>query len=264
MMPPSTQNLYFHLGMNADDDGFVEHFTVMRMTESRPDDLRILHARNYVKIFDDKVLIIMDWNENNYIRADRYTPSRYLEIYKDELKCLPSGIPTVDPEYGIPVVDPGKDRIGKDSLVKDKENIMPSLFPSEMSEQEKHDRLVYKEIIDYLNQKTSREYKYTSKATQKHINARLKEGYSVDDFKKVIDVKCSQWLNDCKMTGYLRPETLFGTKFEGYLQEKIKVTGAKTINDETEEQKRKNEERTKRMLAPEPGVIYDESILERI
>ena len=96
MMPQSAQNLYFHLGMNADDDGFCEHFTIMRMTESKPDDLRILQFKEFVKIFDDKVLIVLDWKENNYVRSDRYTPSRYLKIYKEELELL-SGIP-----IGIP------------------------------------------------------------------------------------------------------------------------------------------------------------------
>ena len=86
MMPQSSQNLYFHLGMNADDDGFCEHFTIMRMTESKPDDLKILQAKGFVSVFDDKVLVILDWKENNYIQSDRYKPSRYLEIYKEQIK----------------------------------------------------------------------------------------------------------------------------------------------------------------------------------
>ena len=88
MMPSSTQALYFHLGMNADDDGFCEHFTIMRMTDAKPDDLRILQAKGFIKIFDDQVLVILDWRENNAIRKDRYTPSRYLQIYKEELKKI--------------------------------------------------------------------------------------------------------------------------------------------------------------------------------
>lgn len=108
MMPESSQNLYFHLGMNADDDGFVEHFGVMRMTGAKPDDLKILALKKFVGIFDDKVLVVLDWKENNYIRSDRYTPSKYLQIYKEELELLSIGIPS-----GIPVVDAGKDRIGK-------------------------------------------------------------------------------------------------------------------------------------------------------
>lgn len=107
MMPQSSQNLYFHLGMNADDDGFCEHFALMRMTDSKPDDLKILQAKGFVNVFDDKVLVIIDWKENNYLRADRYSPSKYLDVYKKELKRLSSGIPKVDT---------GKDRLGKDRI----------------------------------------------------------------------------------------------------------------------------------------------------
>ena len=122
MMPQSSQNLYFHLGMNADDDGFCEHFTVMRMTESKPDDLSVLQAKHFIKIFDDRILIIRDWKENNYIRSDRYTPSKYLQIYKNELKLLAkeshnSGIPNVNQ-----MVDPDKIRLDKISI----ENPSPS------------------------------------------------------------------------------------------------------------------------------------------
>lgn len=111
MMPQSSQNLYFHLGMNADDDGFCEHFAIMRMTDSKPDDLKVLQAKGFAQVFDDRVLIIADWKENNYLRSDRYTPSKYLEIYKEELKQLSSGIPDGDQRY--PQVRLGKVRIGK-------------------------------------------------------------------------------------------------------------------------------------------------------
>lgn len=113
MMPQSSQNLYFHLGMNADDDGFCEHFALMRMTDSKPDDLKILQAKGFVSVFDDKVLVITDWKENNYLRSDRYTPSKYLAIYKDEIERLSSGIPVVD-EVATQV-RLGKDRKGKDT-----------------------------------------------------------------------------------------------------------------------------------------------------
>lgn len=88
MMSQSAQNLYFHIGMNADDDGFCEIFTIMRMTESKPDDLRALHERNLIYVVDNKVAIVKNWHENNYIQNDRYTPSKYLtdqkfiELYK--------------------------------------------------------------------------------------------------------------------------------------------------------------------------------------
>lgn len=77
-----------------------------------------------------------------------------------------------------------------------------------------------KEIIEYLNQKTGSNYRVTTKATQTKIKTRLAEGFSVDDFKRVIDIKSAEWLNDANMSAYLRPETLFGTKFESYCQQK--------------------------------------------
>lgn len=82
MMPATSRLLYYDFGMSADDDGYVEHFTIMRMTEAKPDDLKVLEARGFVKVFDDKVLIISDWKENNYIQKDRYTPSKYLDVYR--------------------------------------------------------------------------------------------------------------------------------------------------------------------------------------
>ena len=78
----------------------------------------------------------------------------------------------------------------------------------------------YEEIVQYLNQKTGKNFKSTSKATQRHIKARFTDGFVLDDFKQVIDKKCSDWLRDQKMKEYLRPETLFGAKFESYLNSK--------------------------------------------
>jgi uncharacterized phage protein (TIGR02220 family) len=75
------------------------------------------------------------------------------------------------------------------------------------------------DIIEYLNKRSGKNFRSNSEKTQKAINARLNEKYSMDDFKKVIDIKCVKWLNDPKMIDYLRPETLFGTKFESYLNE---------------------------------------------
>lgn len=74
-------------------------------------------------------------------------------------------------------------------------------------------------IVEYLNQKTNSNYKSSTKKTQDLIKARLNEGFSEEDFKKVIDLKCDEW-SDNEMSVYLRPETLFGNKFEGYLNQK--------------------------------------------
>lgn len=120
MMPSSSQSLYFHLGMNADDDGFCEHFALMRMTDSKPDDLKILQAKGFVNVFDDKVLVIVDWKENNYLRPDRYSPSKYLDVYKKELKLLAKNV-TPMATSGIPNGNQREtqDRIGKDRIGED-------------------------------------------------------------------------------------------------------------------------------------------------
>lgn len=72
-------------------------------------------------------------------------------------------------------------------------------------------------IVDYLNRKTGSNFSFEAKATQRHIDARIKEGFTPDDFKTVIDFKCSQWLTDPEKQEFLRPITLFNSKFESYL-----------------------------------------------
>jgi len=74
----------------------------------------------------------------------------------------------------------------------------------------------FKEIIFYLNEKAGMNYRAASKKTQSCIHARLAEGFTIEDFKIVIDKKCAEWIGT-EYEKYLRPETLFGTKFEGYL-----------------------------------------------
>lgn len=84
----------------------------------------------------------------------------------------------------------------------------------------------YKPIIDYLNEKTGKHYKHTTNKTQTVIKARWNEGFGEDDFKNVIDIKTSEW-KGTDMEKYLRPETLFGTKFESYLNQKEASTQSK-------------------------------------
>ena len=80
---------------------------------------------------------------------------------------------------------------------------------------------VVSEIIDYLNQKTGKHFRKSIANTARNINARIKEGFTVDDFKAVIDKKVIEWGKDERMKQYLRPQTLFGTKFESYLNQDL-------------------------------------------
>ena len=88
----------------------------------------------------------------------------------------------------------------------------------------------YEEIINYLNFKASTNYRASTKKTQTLIKARFNEGFTLEDFKKVIDNKAADWLGNKDMEQYLRPETLFGTKFEGYLNKPVKAYTTKDLN----------------------------------
>jgi uncharacterized phage protein (TIGR02220 family) len=87
-------------------------------------------------------------------------------------------------------------------------------------EQKRGPAYQYAEVVEYLNQKAGTSFKADSKETQKHIRARMDEGFTLEDFKKVIDIKVKEWGKDSKMAAFLRPSTLFGPKFESYLNQK--------------------------------------------
>lgn len=100
-MPLTSQALYFHLGMSADDDGFVSPRKILRMTGAGEDDLKVLVAKGFVIPFNSGVIVITHWKQNNYLRNDRYTPT----IYKDEMDRLSvsQSVYRLD-TIGIPVV----------------------------------------------------------------------------------------------------------------------------------------------------------------
>lgn len=124
MMSQSAQALYFHIGMNADDDGFCEIFTITRMTESKPDDIRALLERNFIYVVDNKVCIVKDWYENNFIRSDRYEKSKYL---KDAKMAEIHDIVTKS-NTGIPLVyqTATEDRIGQDRIGQIDTSVVPT------------------------------------------------------------------------------------------------------------------------------------------
>lgn len=94
------------------------------------------------------------------------------------------------------------------------------------SSEEKPNQVVttdeHKNVIDYLNQKAGTRYEYNSSKTTTLLNTLFRKGYSVDDMKKVIDIKCKEWLPQETMRKYLRPRTLFSNKFEDYLNQEVK------------------------------------------
>ena len=238
-MPASAQNLYFHLNMHADDDGFLGNAkTIKRMVGSSDDDLKLLVTKQFLIPFDDGVIVIKDWRIHNYIRSDRYRSTIYTD-HKNSLQInenqqyelisehpkevgMTDGIPSGNQDgYQMDTqVRLGKDRLGKDRLGKDRLDSTRQDKTQESQPEADHISIEVVEVIDYLNQKAGTKYRATTAATKRLVGARLKEGFTVDDFKKVIDNKVADWLNDEKMKNYLRPNTLFqASKFESYLNE---------------------------------------------
>lgn len=141
-MPSSSRLLYYDLGMNADDEGVVEAFSIMRMTGATEDDLRVLISKGFVSVLNEElVTYILDWDQNNLIRKDRFQESFYHELLiqmkkNDEQQRRLATI-------GNDVVNQRltEDRIGKDSLGEgslNKELIAP---PSADSDAEVFDKL---------------------------------------------------------------------------------------------------------------------------
>lgn len=225
-MPMSARCLYFTLGMLADDDGFVgSPKAIMRQCGASEDDMRILVSKKYVLGFDSGVLVIKHWRLNNYLRNDRHVQTTYTEELDtlgiddkgaytqnvEKMERLPVGIPNDNQVVGSRYT---QDRIGKDSIDN---NIYSRAEDSPTEHPEQAD---VTEIVEYLNQAAGTSYKPNTPKTVRSIKARMKEGFTKDDFKTVIDKKVSEWAKT-DMQKYLRPETLFGTKFEGYLNQQI-------------------------------------------
>lgn len=124
-MPISSQALYFHLGMYADDDGFVNPKKIMRMLGAPDDDLKVLLTKRFVLPFESGVVVIKHWLIHNLIRKDRYKETRYLEE-KKLIKVKENGAYTELATTGqpngnhlAPQVRLGKVRVGKDKLGKE-------------------------------------------------------------------------------------------------------------------------------------------------
>lgn len=220
-MPLSAQCLYFHLNMNADDDGFVNApKKIQRLIGAKDDDLKLLIMKSFLLVFEHSVVVIKHWRMHNTIRQDRYHPTDYQDEFKSlglkdngsyslngngnhlATKCIPNGNSDIDLDIDLDL------DIGLDNKY-------------------------IVEILDYLNMRLGTHYKTTTKKTRDLIKARLNEKFTTDDFKVVIDKMCVEWMNT-DMQKYLRPETLFGNKFESYLNREVKQT-TKNITLTTEE-----------------------------
>lgn len=182
-MPLGSQALYFHLGMNADDDGFVQPKSVMRLCQAKDDELKILIAKGFIIPFENMVVVITHWHINNYLQNDRYKPTMYQELLKqltktenktynkiNELSVLDTHC--IQPVYNLEAqysIDKGRleeKRIDKVNILSD--------------------------VIDYFNTKTnkSKYQKGSERATlQKYIQTMIKNGDTLDTITNLIDYK---------------------------------------------------------------------------
>lgn len=183
-MPVSSQNLYFHLGMKADDDGIVEAYPVMCVIGATEDDLKILVAKQFVTVLnEDYVAFINDWTENNTIRADRKVDSIYKDLLlqiipdaeiKESKKIICQSNDGQMSDAYQPNDSIGKDRIGKDRIDKVSTG---------------KDSVDYQLIADMYNNTCVSFPRLTklSENRKKAIKARLKI-YSVEDFQKLFEM----------------------------------------------------------------------------
>ena len=114
-MPISSQCLYFHLNINADDDGFVNNWkSIIKLCGAKEDDLKVLIAKQYVIPFESGVIVIKHWRINNYLRNDRYNETKF-KIEKQQLFLDDNMVYQMDTS-GIPSID--KNRLDKNSIDK--------------------------------------------------------------------------------------------------------------------------------------------------
>ena len=160
-MPLSTQALYFHLSMRADDDGFINNpKKIQRMIGAADDDLKILVTKKFIIPFESGIVVIKHWKIHNYIRNDRYKETVYKEE-KQQLNEKENKAYTLSDTVGIPDGIPndnqmetqvrlGKDSIGKDSIDKnsiDKDNIVDMEEKKKEKANTKHKYGEYKHVL---------------------------------------------------------------------------------------------------------------------
>lgn len=173
---------------------------------------------------NERELLIFHWSKYNWTSSEKFRKPLLQEI---------QNVKTDDfREYLLKLFDGENVKYGIDTVSGSEEYGIHIAEPEDDADKSRLPEI--KEVVQYLNDRLGTKYRYQTKGTQEHINARLKEGYTVDDFKAVIDKKFEEW-HGTDMEKFLRPETLFAGKFESYLNQKTvrnHQTNAKNVFDE--------------------------------
>jgi uncharacterized phage protein (TIGR02220 family) len=225
-MSISAQALYFHLCMRADDEGFVNApKKIMRMVGCNDDDLKVLVVKSFIIPFESGVIVIKHWKMHNYLRADRIKPTVY-ETEKQTLFTKSNKAYTQrNPYENGEQMALGSQFEDVDFEVQEVESDEVVTIDGQLTDKCPHrlDKIsidIYcRDVIDYLNERLGTKYRPDTGQTVKDIKREVKAGYTVDDFKRVIDYKIAMW-KGTENEQYLRPSTLFRQKnFSTYLED---------------------------------------------
>jgi hypothetical protein len=209
-MPLSTQSLYFHLSMRADDDGFINNpKKIQRMVGCGDDDLKLLMAKRFILVFDSGVIVIKHWKIHNYIRNDRYKPTLYqeekAELAEKNSKAYTFKTEVIESENHLGIPDGNRMgyqmdtqvRLGKDRLVKDKKknSVEPSSTMPELFEK------VWKTYPKKTNKKKAREQFLKKFKTEEDLES-FKKGYK--DYLAYI--KLNDWYHPQELFRWIRDD----------------------------------------------------------
>lgn len=209
-MPLSTQSLYFHLSMRADDDGFINNpKKIQRMVGCGDDDLKLLMAKRFILVFDSGVIVIKHWKIHNYIRNDRYKPTLYqeekAELAEKNSKAYTFKTEVIESENYLGIPDDNRMgyqmdtqvRLGKDRLVKDKKknSVEPSSTMPELFEK------VWKTYPKKTNKKKAREQFLKKFKTEEDLES-FKKGYK--DYLAYI--KLNDWYHPQELFRWIRDD----------------------------------------------------------
>ena len=217
-LPMEAKALYFLLGMEADDEGFVSPKKVLRLYGGTDDSIRILALKNFIIPFESGVIVITDWKNNNWLDNRRTKTTIYQEEKKQIFLNEETGKYELLESSNTNCLANAKQMLRENRIEENRieEN---SIVIAEAND----DIDIIKSIVEYLNNRANTNFRYNSNSTQKNIKARLKDGYTYDDFVSVIDKQANKWIGT-EWEQYLRPSTLFSPKnFENYLNAPAKV-----------------------------------------
>lgn len=196
-MPATSQNLYFHLGMRADDDGFVSNpKKITKLVNCGNDDLNVLISRGFVIALEDGIVVIRHWKQNNYIQSDRYRRTVYQKqrdaltvkdgVYEVDTKC----IQTVSEMEAQVRIDKNRDSVSKKYSVH------------------------FEEFWRVYPRKKEKSKAYNA------YKARMKDGFSEDELLRAARGYATECQRECKQEKYIKLGATFlsaSTPFTDYL-----------------------------------------------